>query len=100
MALKETLHSNGQTEYPAYSKGFRDGLAGRESACIARDAGDTGSIPGLGRSPGGGNGNLLQHSFLKNPRDRGAWQATQSMEYQELDPTTYMHSTAAYSKLQ
>ena len=33
-------------------------------------------IPGLGRSPGEGNGNPLQYSFLENPMDRGAWQAT------------------------
>ena len=36
---------------------------------------DMGSIPGLGRSPGGGHGNLLQYSCLENPMDRGAWQA-------------------------
>ena len=41
----------------------------------AGDAGDVGLIPGLGRSPGGGNGNPLQHSCLKNPTDR-AWWAT------------------------
>ena len=35
-----------------------------------------GLIPGLGRSPGGGNGNQLQYSCLENSRDRGAWQAT------------------------
>ena len=40
------------------------------------DARDAGSIPGSGRSPGGGNGNLLQYSCLENPMDRGAWQAT------------------------
>ena len=40
------------------------------------NAGDTGSIPGLGRSSGGGNGNPLQYSCLKNPTDRGAWLAT------------------------
>ena len=40
------------------------------------NAGNTGSIPGLGRSPGEGNGNPLQYSCLKNPVDRGAWQAT------------------------
>ena len=39
-------------------------------------AGDIGSIPGSGRSSGEGNGNTLQYSFLKNPKDRGAWQAT------------------------
>ena len=42
----------------------------------AEDSGDVGSIPGLGRSPGEGNGNLLQHSCLENPMDRGAWWAT------------------------
>ena len=40
------------------------------------DARDVGSIPGLGRSPGGGNGNPLQYSCLVNPMDSGAWQAT------------------------
>ena len=39
-------------------------------------AGDTGSIPGLGRSPEGGNGNPLQYACLGNPMDRGAWWAT------------------------
>ena len=40
------------------------------------DSGDIGSIPGSGRSPGEGNGNPLQHSYLENPMDRGAWWAT------------------------
>ena len=52
---------------------FPDGSAGEESAC---SAGDPGSIPALGSSPGGGNGNPLQHSWLGNPMDRGAWGAT------------------------
>ena len=42
----------------------------------AGDAGDGGSIPGSGRSPGGGNGNALQYSCLENTMDRGAWWAT------------------------
>ena len=42
------------------------------SAC---NVGDLGSIPGLGRSPGEGNGNPLQYSCLENPMDRGAWWA-------------------------
>ena len=42
----------------------------------AGDARDTGSIPGSGRSPGGGNGNPIQYSCLENSMDRGAWQAT------------------------
>ena len=44
----------------------------KESTC---NAGDTGLIPGSGRSPGGGHGNLLQYSCLENPRDRGTWRA-------------------------
>ena len=40
------------------------------------NAGDVGSIPGWGRSPGGGHGNPLQYSCLENPMDRGAWWAT------------------------
>ena len=43
---------------------------------LTADAGDLGSIPGLGRSPGEGNGNPLQYSCLENPMDRGAWRAT------------------------
>ena len=42
----------------------------------AGDASDVGSIPGSGRSPGVGNGNLLKYSCLENSVDRGAWQAT------------------------
>ena len=42
----------------------------------AEEAGDDGSIPGSGRSPGGGNGNPLQYSCLKNHVDQEAWQAT------------------------
>ena len=52
--------------------GFPGGSDGKESAC---NAGDLGSIPGLGRSPGEGNGNPLQYSDLENSMDRGAWQA-------------------------
>ena len=42
----------------------------------AGDIRDMGSVPGLGRFPGGGHGNPLQYSCLENPMDRGAWQAT------------------------
>ena len=58
---------------------FRDTLdfsgssTGKDSAC---SAGDLGSIPELERSPGGGHGNPLQYSCLKNPMDRGIWPAT------------------------
>ena len=53
--------------------GFPGGSDGKESTC---NAGDLGSMPGLGRSPGGGHGNPLQRSCLENPMDRGAWRAT------------------------
>ena len=53
-------------------RAFPGGSEGKESAC---NAGDPGSFPGLGRSPGEGNGNQLQYSCLENSMDRGAWQA-------------------------
>ena len=55
------------------SKGFPGGAEVKASAC---NVGDLGSIPGLGRSPGEGNGNPLQYSCLENPIDGGAWWAT------------------------
>ena len=62
-------------------------LDSKESACNVRDMS---SIPGLGRSPGGGHGNPHQYSCLENPMDRGAWWATvlQSVGSHESD-TTY-----------
>ena len=54
-------------------KSFSCSSVGKESAC---SAGDLGSIPGLERSPGEGNGNPLQYPCLENLRDRGAWWAT------------------------
>ena len=53
-------------------RSFPGGSVGRESTC---NAGDPSSTPGWGRSPGEGNGNPLQYSCLKNPKDRGAWWA-------------------------
>ena len=50
--------------------------SGKESSSSAGLIGDAGSVPGWGRSPGEGNGNLLQYSCLGNPMDRGAWWAT------------------------
>ena len=51
-------------------------LSGKESTYNSGITGKSGSIPGSGRSPGGGHGNPLQDSCLENPMDRGAWQAT------------------------
>ena len=56
-----------------YTLGLPGGSDGKESAC---NAGDPCLIPGLGRSPGGGNGYPLQYSGLENPMDRGAWSAS------------------------
>ena len=57
------FHSGNQLDFP----GGSDGKAS------VYNAGDPGSSPGLGRSPGEGNGNPLQYYCLENPRDRGAW---------------------------
>ena len=54
---------------------FPDGSVAEKSTCHAGITGDVDSIPGSARSAGGGNGNSLQYSYLKNPMDRGAWQA-------------------------
>ena len=60
-------------QHPLDHLDFPGGSGSKEPAC---SAGDPGSIPGSGRSPGEGNSNPLQYSCLENPMDRGAWQAT------------------------
>ena len=71
-------------------EGFPGGSEGKESAC---NVGDCSLIPGMGRSPGERNGNLLQYSCLKNLMDRGAWQAAAHRVAKESD-TTEQVSTA------
>ena len=76
---------HGTTDWFQIGKGVHQGCilspclfnfpGGSEDKVSACNAGDLGSIPGLGKSPGEGNGNLLQYSCLENPRDRGAWWA-------------------------
>ena len=56
--------------------GFQVGLTLKNLPANAGDIRDVNSIPGLGRSPGGGHGNPLQCSCLENPTDRGSWRAT------------------------
>ena len=70
---QKTAAKNKETWHLCYFWGFPGDLDGKESAC---NAGDPGSIPGSGRSPGESNGNPLQYSCLENPMDRGVWQAT------------------------
>ena len=67
----ESIISGKHNKAKARPPGLR--LSSKESACNA-DGGD--SIPGLGGSPEGGNGNPLQCSWLESPMDRGAWRAT------------------------
>ena len=62
-------------------------LRGKESTCSAEDAGEAGSIPGLGRSPVGGNGNLLQYFCLESSTDRGTWWAVVQGFKKESDVT-------------
>ena len=64
--------------------GFCGGSDGKESTC---NVGDLGLIPVLGRSPGGGHGNLFQYSCLENPMDRGAWWAIVPWGCKESDMT-------------
>ena len=66
-------------ENSSFLRSLWDFLSGSEVKNPHAKAGDTrdvGSVPGLGRYPGGGNGNPLQYSCLRNPKDRDAWQAT------------------------
>ena len=55
------------------SRGFSGGSVVKN---LPANVGDSGSIPGFGRSPGGGNGNPLWYSCLENLMDRGAWEVT------------------------
>ena len=72
---------------------FPGGSDGKESAC---NAGDLSSVPGLGRSPGEGNGNLLQYSCLENSMDRGAWWATvHGVVKSWISLSTNMHTCAS-----
>ena len=67
-------------------------LSGKEPVCSAGDARDLGLIPGLGRSPGEGNGNPLQYSCLGNPMDKGAWRAALYRVEKESDTTEQLNT--------
>ena len=69
-------------------EGFPGGSLVKYPPANEGDTGDVGSIPGSGKSPGGGNGNPLQYSCLENPKDRGAWWTT-VRGITELDTTQH-----------
>ena len=78
---------------------FPGGSAVKNLPASAGDTGDTGSIPGLGRFSGGGNGNPLQYSCLENPMDRGDWQSSpQGLKESEMTEwlSTLLHLTLNY----
>ena len=74
--------------------GLPQWFSGKESACNVGAAGDASSIPGLGRSPGGGHGNPLQYSCQDNPMDRGTSNAAVHGVAKELDTTESAHARA------
>ena len=76
------------------AKGFPGGSDGKASAC---NVGDPGSIPGLGRSSGEGNGNPLQYSYLENPMEGGAWRATEVTKRSHESDMTEQLSHTEYS---
>ena len=65
---------------------------GSDGKASAYNAGNLGSVPGSGRSPGEGNGNLLQYSCLENPMDGGAWLGYSPWGRKESDMTERLHS--------
>ena len=77
---------------PESIPGFPGSSVVKNPPAKAGAAGDMGLIPGLGRSPGGGNGNSLQYSCLGNPTDKGAWQVIVlgfTMSWTQLSTHTY-----------
>ena len=77
------------------TEGFPGGSGVKNLPVSAGDTGDAGYIPELRRCPGGGNGNPLQYSYLRNPMDRGAcWlQSTGSQESDTTQHSTVQHTT-------
>ena len=72
--------------------GFPGGSGGKESAC---NAGDLGSIPGLGRSPGGGHGNPLQYSCLESPHGQRSLAGYSPWDHAESDTTEVNEHTCS-----
>ena len=75
------------------NKGFPGSTVVKNSLARAGDTRNVGSIPGLGRSPGGGNGNPLHYSCLGNPMDRGVWRAIVHGVAKDSDMTQQLNTT-------
>ena len=71
----EKVYTHTHTHAHTHTYGLLRLLGGKESTCNAGASRDAGSIPGLGRFPGGGHSKPLQYSCLENPMDRGDWQS-------------------------
>ena len=80
----ERSHIHSSSQHLSSSQGFPGGSVGKESAC---NAGDLRSIPGLGRSPGGGHGNPLQYFCLENPLGQKCLTSYSPWGHKELDST-------------
>ena len=64
----------------------------------AGDGRDVRSIPGWGRSPGGGNGNPLQYSYLENPMERGAWTGYSPKDFRESDMPEQLSTSHSFTQ--
>ena len=73
MMILKCCHQNIYLQLNTIIPGFPGGASSKEPACQCKRHRRRGSIPGSGRSPGGGHGNPLQYSCLEKPMDRGAW---------------------------
>ena len=88
------MHSG--TLFKSFSLLLMAVLGGSVVKDLPADAGDSGSISGLRRSPGGGNGNPLQYTYLENPMDRGARQSRVHEVTKESDMTERLNSNNNY----
>ena len=75
-----------------FGKPHTQWLSSKESACNAGYLGNLSSVPGLGRSPGEGNGNPLQYSYLENPMERVAWELQSSVAESDTTEQRNTHS--------
>ena len=80
----------------SYIPGFPGGSDGKESAC---NVGDLGFVPGLGRFPGGGYGNPLQHSGLENPLGQRSLAGCSPWGHKESDTTERLSTAHSYTPL-